>query len=127
MILVRTPPGVALYKLVLIKPADDPNFAPDEGFSDLVFWFDPDFNGHSSGIKPVYPQPLPVSVSKVQPAVVEKAEPPASDMQGRIRVDGNDLVDRTHKILAVSKESSRGGDAWQREHAIESRRFVREL
>ena len=72
MILVRTPPGVALYKLVLIKPADDPNFALDEGFSDLVFWFDPDFNGHSSGIKPVYPQPLPVSVSKVQPAVVKK-------------------------------------------------------
>src|SRR5689334_2454144 len=77
---MRTPSSAALYKVVLIKPADDPSFTPDQDLSEFIFWYDPNLSG--CFLRPVYPQPSPITIGKVIAALVEQAEPPTTDMHG---------------------------------------------
>lgn len=126
MILQRPPRGAALYKLVLIKPADDPSLVPYQDLSTLIFWYDPDPYGHSSGIKQVYPQPSPVSVGEVIAALIEKTEAPAADMVDLSLADRLNLIHRTENQRADALIRAHRGDTRKGEDAVKARGLLTE-
>lgn len=101
--LVNMPPGAALFRVIQIKPADDPALTPYEDLSKLVFWFDPDPYGHSSGIKPVHGYALPIGLDQISTPAVDKSDVPTRN-EGGARPHGFDLI--RHIRGAMSCECS---------------------
>ena len=126
MILQRPPRGAALYKLVEIKPADDPNLVPYEDLGALLFWYDPDPGGLSSGIKQVYPQPSPVSVGEVIAALIQETEFPAPEVDGMALGDRLNLIHRTENQRADVLIRAHRGDARKGEDAVKARGLLTE-
>jgi hypothetical protein len=126
MLLVKTPPGAALFRVVQIKPADNLGLAPYEDLSKIVFWYDPDPCGHSSGLKPVYGDPLPVGIAEVVSTVVEVAESPATDMHGFTARDRLNLINRAEQVRADALVRAGRIQAREREDAVQSGRLLTE-
>ncbi len=126
MIRERPPRGAALYKLVEIKPADDPNLVPHEDLGALIFWYDPDPGGLSSGIKQVYPQPSPVRVGEVIATLIEAAEIPAPEVNGMPLRHRLNLIHRAENRALVTMVDAHRGDARAGEDAFKARGLLTE-
>lgn len=105
VMLVNTPPGAALFRVIEIKAADDPALAPNEDLGKLVFWFDPDPYGHSSGIKPIHGYPLPIGIDQISTAVIDKADAPAANVH-RPEPHGFDLIRDISRAMTCERSDS---------------------